>query len=58
MVMKQDTMALTPEISSNMIYTVKSVKNYPGKGNFFTIGAENKLSHVVDFDPNAKFESW
>ena len=41
LVMKHNTMALTPDIPSNMIYHVKAIKNYPAKGNFFTVGAEN-----------------
>lgn len=58
MVMEHDTMALTPELPSNIVYSCKSVKNSPHKGNIFTIGAENKLVHVIEYDPSAKFESW
>ena len=58
MAMKHDTMALTPDLPSNMIYHLKSVKNYPSKGNHFTLGAENRMAHIIDFDPTAKYEAW
>ena len=45
MVLNHDTLALTPEVPSNIIYHLKAVnmKNHPNKkaANLFTIGAEN-----------------
>jgi WD40 repeat protein len=60
MVLKHDTMACTPEIESNIIYSLKAVKNHPNKRatNLFTIGAENKLIYLTDYNPSAKYESW
>lgn len=58
MVLSHDTMALTPEVPSNIIYSLKTVRHHPKKGNIFTLGMENKLSYLIDYDPKAKFESW
>lgn len=58
MVLFHDTLALTPELPSNTIYSCKAVRNSPYNGNIFTIGAENKLTHVMEYDPEAKYESW
>jgi len=59
-VLNHDTLALTPEVESNIVYSIKAVKNHPNKKatNLFTIGAENKLVYMCDYDPSAKYESW
>jgi len=42
-VLKHDTLSLTPEVPSNIIYSLKAVRNHPNKkaSNLFTVGAEN-----------------
>lgn len=59
-VLKHDTLALTPDIDSNIIYSIKAVKNHPNKKatNLFTVGAENQLIYLCDYDPSAKYEAW
>lgn len=58
MVLKHDTLELTPERPSNILYTLKQVRNHPVKGNVFVVGDQNKFVHVFEYDPTAKFESW
>lgn len=58
MVLKYDTLELNPDLPSNIIYHLRTVKNYPKPGNMFTLVAENKLCHVVEYEPTAKWESW
>lgn len=59
-VLSHDTLALTPDVPSNIVYSLKAVKNHPNKNasNLFTIGAENQLIYLVDYDPSAKYEAW
>jgi len=59
-VLKHDTLALTPDVPSNIIYSLKGVKNHPNKKatNLFTVGAENQLVYLCDYDPSAKYEAW
>merc|ERR1719240_1358450 len=59
-VLKHDTLSLTPEIPSNIIYSLKAVRNHPNKKatNLFTVGAENQLVYLTDYDPSAKYEAW
>ena len=58
MVMKKDTMEMCPELESNTIFSLKTVRNHPRKGNIFTLGMENKIAYAIDYDDKAQFETW
>jgi len=45
-----DTMKHTPDVASNIVHCVRSVR-HPSGGNKLLIGTENKLVHYFDFDP-------
>lgn len=58
MIMTHDTMEFNPDLPSNIIYSLKSVRHHPMKGNIFTVGSELRNAYLCEFDPTAKFESW
>lgn len=41
-VCRSDTLELTPERQSNVVYCVRKLRNYPGGPNRFMFGAENE----------------
>jgi len=58
MVMRKDTNEMCPDQESNIIYSLRTVRNHPRSGNIFTMGVENRLAYTIDYDHKAKFETW